>query len=120
MARDGGAAGARVRLVSRAGHVEPVRHARRAGDEVPQRAHERAVAAARIRDHATGGRLEGSGDRDRPDGSVSSRGGFLMQLPHDVLLVTVGADVQNKYVAVLTMGWTELFEGWALEFEQID
>lgn len=43
-----------------------------------------------------------------------------MQLPDGALLVTISADVQNKYVAVLVMGWTELFEGWALEFDQID
>ena len=43
-----------------------------------------------------------------------------MQLPEDVLLVTVGVDVQARYVAILTMGWTETGEAWALDWEQLD
>jgi phage terminase large subunit GpA-like protein len=43
-----------------------------------------------------------------------------MRLPEDVLLVTVGVDVQARYVAILTMGWTPTAEAWALEWEQFD
>jgi phage terminase large subunit GpA-like protein len=43
-----------------------------------------------------------------------------MRLPEDVLLVTVGVDVQARYVAILTMGWTPTAEAWAIEWEQLD
>jgi phage terminase large subunit GpA-like protein len=43
-----------------------------------------------------------------------------MDAPSGVLLVTVGVDVQAKYLAMLTAGWSDENELWILDYEKTE
>lgn len=43
-----------------------------------------------------------------------------MELPADVVLVTMSIDVQNQYLAILTSGWSLDGEVWLLDYEKVE
>src|SRR5262245_45323221 len=43
-----------------------------------------------------------------------------MRLPDSAVLMTQSIDVQARYVAVLTCGWTEECEVWMLDYQNVE